>query len=267
MKSNSLSTLIALLLSAMLAACGGGSDGGSDADEMISGGTDGEAGGDAVTRSAAGVWQGTSTSGRTVGGVVFDDGSFWFTYTAQQSTLGAGVVTGQATVDTDGKLTGVGTDYNLDGMGSRNAVLTGVVMTRQSLSVDVQVDGSSVIQFESDYALQAEQPADLAGVLGSYLGTSSSVLGAETSEVIVGGTGMLAGVSDFGCNFAGSVSPRSDINVFDVSFSFSGQPCEFVDQSALGVAWVTEQQTLTAVVLIGTDSRSALLFSGVISTE
>jgi hypothetical protein len=213
------------------------------------------------------VWRGTSVTGRSVAGVVFADGEFWFTYTAEQSSLPSGVVTGVATVDSAGELTGFGTDLNFDGAGSRAAELSGDVLARQSLAIDVVVGGETVLQFTSAYSVQDEQPADLSTVLGSFIGTASTVAGAETSEVIVGDAGMLAGESALGCDFTGSVSPRSDINVFDVSLSFVGDTCLFADLQASGVAWIVDQRTFTATVVLEGATSAALVFSGLLDTN
>lgn len=264
------SALIAFVFSIALAACGGGTnnstvDGNATSGGADGGGTDG-GGSEPAVRSPAGVWRGTSSTGRAVAGVVFDNGDLWFSYTAEQSSLAAGVVTGQVTVDSEGRLTGFGTDFNLDGAGAREAELSGEVVARQSLVVDVVVDGESVLQFTGEYSVQDEQPADLSTVLGAFAGTASTVTGAETSEIIVGDAGMLAGVAALGCTFAGSVSPRSDINVFDVSLSFGGDGCLFANVQASGVAWIHGQQTFMATVVTETDNREVLVFSGLLDT-
>lgn len=252
-----------LALFGLLTAC---SDGGSDNSNV---GVADAVSGDALApstvadvQSPAGFWRGTSTDGRSVEGVVFDDGEFWLSYTAEQSSLAAGLVVGQAVVDAQGTLSGEATDFNLDGAGSRAIVLDGMLVARQSLALDILANDESVLSFTGNHSPTDAEPADVSSVLGAFVGTFSTVAGAVTSELVIGNDGMLVGVSAFGCDFTGSVSPRSDADVFELAFTFRGELCEFAAVQVEGIAWVSDSATLTVLAMTAHGSPIALVFNG-----
>lgn len=104
---------LAFALAATLAACGGGS--GEDPR------SDGQ-----VATTAEGLWKGTTSTGRSVNGLVLDDGAYWLVYTLPNDpTVIVGAIQGTST-SSGGKLTSNdGRDFNFEGFGATDFSFSG----------------------------------------------------------------------------------------------------------------------------------------------
>src|SRR5258708_22127542 len=82
--------------------------------------------------TAEGLWNGTTGSGRSFAGLVLDNGTYWFLYTAvgNNAVLG-GAIQGSGT-SSSGKFTSSnGMDFNLEGLGINAFTLAGNHTTKK----------------------------------------------------------------------------------------------------------------------------------------
>ena len=90
--------------------------------------------------SAEGLWTGATPTGRTVGGLVLDDGSYWVFYTAiGNPNVLAGLVQGTGTSHSGSFGSSNTRDFNLEGAGIRAATMSGTYVPKKSFQGDDRV--------------------------------------------------------------------------------------------------------------------------------
>lgn len=120
-------TLSALAMSALVA-CGGGGSG--DAESANGNGTN-------PVGNAEGFYNGTTSNGRSLTGLVLDDGSYWVLYSAQNnSAVMAGMIQGNSRAAAGTFTSADGRDFNFEGGGIGNLSIAGTYLTKQSLGVN-----------------------------------------------------------------------------------------------------------------------------------
>jgi hypothetical protein len=221
-------------LSIGIAGCGGGGGGDSPAPT--------------ATTTAEGLYTGTMSSGRTFDGLVLDDGTYYFLYSAIGNPgLISGVVQGN-----DGTSNGTtfssnnqGTDFNLEGGGVVSASVFARYIADQSISGDVSVASHSGVEggggsatFSGTYNPLYLATPSLAVLAGTFTGQVATSAGIENAAVSVMSNGALSGIGASGCSFTGTAAPRAHGNVFDISITFGGAPCLFSYQVFLGIAFL-----------------------------
>ncbi|AEG93322.1 hypothetical protein [Ramlibacter tataouinensis] len=209
-----LSTLVGAL-----AACGGGGD---DTPPPAA--------------NVAGLWTGITSNGRAVIALTFQSGSTWALY----SVLGnPGVIGGavQANGSVSGRTINGGPDardFSLEAGVVSPVTLTATVNPRQSISGSVS--GSSTGTFSGSYNTAFDQTPSLATVTGVYAGSGTVGGGSEPASVALAADGTLSGSSSSGCTYAGTVTPRTDGNAYNVSVIFGGGVCALGSATVNGVA-------------------------------
>lgn len=217
------SCALGLLLVASLSACGGEGDTSTPPPAT------------APATSAEGLWNGTTNTGRTVAGLILDDGTFWFLYSLiGNSSVVAGVVQGNGTSH-EGTFTSSNTkDFNFEGLGTLNATINGSYMMKQSMNGAILYQAGGQVTFTTTYNPQYELAPDMNTAAGTYTG---SVAGNETVTAILSSAGGISGSSSAGCIFTGSFSPRAHGNVFNVTVTFGGAPCSNGTDTVHGIGF------------------------------
>lgn len=107
-----------------LAGCGGG---GGDASATPS-----------PQASPQGLWSGSTSSGRTMTGLVFSDGSFYVLYSAVgNASLIGGVVQGNGAASGTNFTSSNARDFNVEGLGVIPAIVSAAFTPRQSFNGSV----------------------------------------------------------------------------------------------------------------------------------
>ena len=216
--------LFSLLFTLLLAACSSG--GGDSAAPVVPAGT------------AEGLWTGSTTGtiggGRTIGGVVLDDGTYWFLYSAvNDPAVMAGALQGNGSPQNGTFASSNGLYFSNDAPAEKHDVtVTGPYVMQQDLSgtLTFKNAGGGTLAFTSMFDPEYNVAPDLANVAGTYPG---SVFGfphtmtvSPTGTITVtttGGPHRTGSVSDtgieLGCDFTGTLSPRSQGNVYDISLT------------------------------------------------
>ncbi|HEX7767154.1 MAG TPA: hypothetical protein VF443_10605 [Nitrospira sp.] len=193
----------------------------------------------ASATSAEGLWNGTTNSGRSVAGLVLNDGTYWFLYTLMGNpSVVAGVVQGNG-ISQNGSITSSNTkDFNLEGLGILNASINGSYVMKQSLSGTIVIaNNGGQSTFTTTYNTDYDTPPNPALLTGTYSGSTATTGGVESVTVTLSTPGSITGSSASLCNFTGTFAPRSSGNVYDVSITFAGGVCSNGTNTVTGVAF------------------------------
>lgn len=243
-------SVLAVVISA-LSGCGGGGGGDSPASPV-------------AATTAEGLYTGTTTTGRTVTGLVLDDGTYYVLYTqVGNSTVIAGVVQGTGTSNAGTFSSTNARDFNLEGLGVLSATVSANYVAKQSLSGAVSYSAGGTTTFSSTYDPSYEAVPSLAALAGSFSGQVASSAGTENATVEVSTAGAISGSGASGCAVSGSVSPRARGNAFNVSLTFGGAPCLFANQTLSGIAYFNSAAKRLYAAAPNASRSDGVLFVGV----
>ena len=185
--------------------------------------------------SAEGRWMGATATGRTVAGLVLDDGSYWLFYTAKDHpNILAGLIQGTGTSHSGAFGSSNTRDFNLEGSGIRAATMRGSYVPSKSFDGTIAYATGETETFTSTYDGNSVSTPNLTLVTGTYAG-----LRADNHQVTVtvDSTGTLSGHSTDGCTVTGTLSPRVQGNAFRTSVTLKGGACGTETETLTGVAF------------------------------
>jgi hypothetical protein len=204
--------------------------------------------------TAEGLWNGTTADGRSFSGLVLDDGTYWFLYSAAGNTaVFAGAVQGTST-SSGGKFTSSnGLNFSFEGAGILSFTMSGTYTANAQLGGTLTY-ASGTNTFTSSYDTDYDLLPSLATIAGNYSGQAVTVNSAvEATTVMVASGGAITGTSAGGCSFTGSAMPRASGNVYDITVTFGGGVCDNGTGTVTGVAYYVAAKN----ELIGTALNSA----------
>jgi len=205
-------------------ACGGGY-GGSNASSLPQ----------PTATSAEGRWGGETLTGRTVAGLVLEDGSYWLFYTARNNpTVLAGLVQGTGTSHSGSFGSSNTRDFSVEGADIHAATIRGTYVPKKSFDATIAYFNGDTERFSSTYDADYEVPRNLTRVAGTYAELRPNK---HTVTVTVDAEGMLSGHSSDGCTFAGTLSPRATGTVLQTAVTFGGGACRQGTETLTGVAF------------------------------
>lgn len=185
--------------------------------------------------SAEGLWNGTTSTNRTVGGLVLNDGSYWVFYTAiGNPNVLAGLVQGTGTSNLGSFTSSDTRDFNLEGAGILAATISGSYVQKNTFNGTIAYLNGATGNFTTTYDSDYELAPDINLVAGNYFGVRADN---QTVGVTLDAAGAVSGSSSDGCTFAGSFSPRGTGNVFNVTVTFAGGSCSNGTNTVTGVAF------------------------------
>ncbi|MBV1776974.1 hypothetical protein KSF73_14745 [Burkholderiaceae bacterium DAT-1] len=221
------SILVTLSVAGLLAACGGGTSGEIKQDN---GNTTPPV---ATSGSAQGFWGGKTTEGRAIQGVVLSDGGYVFLYSGINApTTLAGVVQGTGISDKTvaGYFSSSNTvQFSLEKSTRFTGTVAATYASKGAFTGIVSTLAGS-IGFDLPYDSTYSDGATLKSLAGTWAATA-----VDTSQTLtIAESGALTGLVN-GCAQTGTIKPRTDANVFDVTLTFGAAPCTFAGQSVAGV--------------------------------
>jgi hypothetical protein len=185
--------------------------------------------------SAEGRWTGSTSTGRSVAGLVLDDGSYWLFYTARGNpNVLAGLVQGTGTSHSGSLGSSNTRDFNLEGTGIRAATMRGSYVPNQSFHGTIAYFNGDTESFMSTYDTDSESAPNLTQVAGTYAELRADH---HTVTVTVDASETLSGHASDGCTVAGTLSPRATGNEFQTSVTFGGGACPQGTETFTGVAF------------------------------
>jgi hypothetical protein len=217
-----------LIAACLLVACGGG---GGDAGSTPP----------VPTVIPEGLWIGSTSTNRTITGLVLDDGTYYLFYSpAGNANLIAGVVqgTGTGTGQNGFFSSSNARDFNIEAPPSvLSATIQGNFTLRVTLNGTVDYGTNGSVAFATSFNPAYDLIPSLGTLAGTYTGQVASTAGVETATLTITASGAFSGVSSGGCNFSGSAAPRSRGNVYDITVLFGQPPCVHVAQSFSGIGY------------------------------
>ena len=225
---NELKTKISIVALMLLAGCGGGGGGGGSSATSPS-----------PAATAEGLWSGTTSTSRTVTGIVLDTGTYWVLYSsANNSATIAGVIEGTGTSLNGSFSSSDARDFNLEGLGVNTATVSATYNAKQTLNGSVtypSLNQSST--FTSTYNTAYDQAPSLATIAGTYSGSAAVIGGSESATVTVSAAGAVSGAGASGCQFTGTAAAHAHGNVYDLSVTFGGAPCINGTSTVTGIGY------------------------------
>ena len=217
------------LLAAGLAGCGGGGSSSSAAPASTS----------AQIASAEGLYTGTTSTNRTVTGIILSDGTYYVLYSPQGSSSfiagvvqGTGTTTGGSFASTDAK------DFNLEGQGILSASVSSSFTAKSSFNGTVSYPAlNQSVTFTTTYDTDYDTTPSLNAIAGTYAGQSAVVGGSENATVVLSSSGALSGSGNSGCTFSGQATPRAHGNAYDLTVTFGGSPCANANTTTKGIGY------------------------------
>jgi hypothetical protein len=210
--------------------------------------------------SAEGFWTGATPTGRTVRGLVLDDGSYWIFYTARGNpNVLAGLVQGIGASHSGSFGSSNTRDFNLEGAGIRAATVDGTYVPKHSFNGTIAYVNGETGRFTSAYDADYELAPNMNLVAGTYFG-----LRADTQRVsmTLDPTGTVSGSSSDGCPFAGTLSPRANGHAFHVTMTFEGGTCSHGTETITGVAFYDTSTHQLYSVALNKARTDGLIFIG-----
>jgi len=189
----------------------------------------------ATATSAEGRWTGSTRTGRTVAGLVLEDGSYWLFYTARDNPhVLAGLIQGTGTSHAGSFGSPNTRDFHVEEAGIRAGRMSGTYVPNESFHATIIYFNGETERVRSTYNADSELTPNLNLVAGIYIGLRADD---HTVTVTIDAAGTLAGYTADGCTVTGTVSPRAKGNVFHVSVTIEGGACRQETETVTGVAF------------------------------
>jgi hypothetical protein len=213
-----------------------------------------------MSTSAVGRWTGLTPTGRTVVGLVLEDGSYWLFYSARGNPhILAGLVQGTGTSHSSSFGSSDTRTFNVENAGVQAAMMRGSYVPKKSFRGTIAYATGDTESFTSTYDADSEPAPNLTLVTGTYTGLRPDH---HTVTVTVDSAGTLSGHSSDGCTIAGTLSPRATSNVFQISVTFGGGACRHGTETVVGVTFYDAATHRLYSAALNSARTSSFLFLG-----
>lgn len=229
-----------------LVACGGGSDSSDDSGDP------------SENVVSEGLWQGTTDSGWNTEALLLDDGSYYVFY-GNGGIYVEGVIVGTYSTNGDQVTSSDATDFYVGGGSILSASISGTIIEKQSFNGTVDY-GDDSTDFISSYNTDYELTPSLSDLAGNYSGQVAFSLGSEMANISISKQGNISGTGQSGCSISGTATPRANGNVFDLSFSFGGEPCYLSHQTLKGIVYYHQASNIIYAAALNDEKDDGVLF-------
>ena len=210
--------------------------------------------------SAEGRWTGSTRTGRTVAGLVLEDGSYWLFYTARDNPhVLAGLIQGTGTSYAGFFGSPNTRDFHVDGTGIRQGRMSGTSVSKESFHATIIYFNGETESFRNTYVSDSESAPNLNLVAGSYTRLRNDD---HRVTVAVDAAGTLSGHSTDGCTFTGKLSPRTKGNMFHTSMTLEGGACGTGTETLTGVAFYDVATQRLYIAALNNARTTSYLFLG-----
>lgn len=241
-------SIVTLFCAAAMAGCGGG--GGSD---------------ETASTNAQGLWVGTTTDGRVMTAMVLSDGQFYAIYSPTDGSAssisgavqGVGTTSGATFTVTDAR------DFSIEGGDIYTATVTASFSQKIRFDGVIRYADGSSGNFSTVYDRDYETKATIAAIEGYFDGKVASSGGVSGAYLNIDGNGRLSAYSYDGCSASGTVVPRSDANVYDVTVTFGSSPCDHPMETYRGIAYLRATTRSLLVAMPNASRTDGALFAGI----
>jgi hypothetical protein len=212
--------------------------------------------------SPAGLYHGSTSTGRALHAILLEDGEYWLIYSPiGNPSLIAGAAQGQTSFGSNGlAFSSDFKDFNLEGAGITTGLISATYFPKNHIDGNV-IFSNSQQSFSLKYDFAYEANSTLGAVSGAYRGTAATVGGIEPVSLTISSSGAIAGVSDSGCRFAGTAITHSGW-VYDVSITFAGAPCANGTNTVTGVAYYEPSKSQVHSAALNGSRSNGFIFTG-----
>ena len=231
-----------------------------------SGGNGGAAPPPEPASSAEGLWIGSTSTSRSVTGIVLDNGTYWILYSVPHaSSLIAGVVQGTGTSLNGSFSSSDGIDFNLEGQGINNATVSASYMVKQSFNGSVTYPSlNQAYTFTSSYNSDYDQTPSVSAIAGTYIGLASVAGSNEPITIVVSSQGVVAGTGGTsGCQYLGAAVPRARGNLYDLSVVIGGGACPSGTSAVTGIGYFDASAKRLYLTALNKSRSDGLIFVGI----
>ncbi|MFC3107210.1 hypothetical protein ACFOFO_04390 [Undibacterium arcticum] len=247
------SLIAVLLMTAGLGACGGGGSVSFNTSPPPAG-------------PSEGLWQGSTSSARTITTFVLDNGVFWILYSGSGPNPGtgiAGLIQGSGTSINGSFSSADAKDVNLEGQGIGAATVSASYVAKTSFNGTIFYPNlNQTVSFASNYNIAYEQAPSVATLAGSYTGIASTAGATDAAIVRIDASGNLNGIGTSGCQFAGTASPHARGNLYDLSITFKGGACSNGSNTLTGIAYYDAAARRLYNVALNSERSSGFIYVG-----
>jgi hypothetical protein len=207
-----------------------------------------------VPDTPAGWWSGTTTDSRPVKALVLSSGAY---YLYHQD----GLVYGQGSVSAAGTFSDPGARHYRIADGSTQAGPLSATFSPRSRFDGQQTDTTGTLAWTARWDSANAGSASTAAVAGSYAGAFAAAPTALPAAFVVQSDGRLAGLTG-SCVFTGRLTPRVDVNAYDLTLAFAGFPCTTPNRDFAGIAYYDASgRSLIGLTTTGSGDNAALLLA------
>jgi hypothetical protein len=210
-----------------------------------------------------GLWTGSTGNNRGMTGLVLDDGTYYFLYTAEGNrSVIAGVVQGNSLATGNDLTSSNAKDFNLEGEGILSATVSATVSSNRSLIGEVHYLDGFNNSFTASYNSAYDHIPSLEELSGTFSGPVAFSLGQESADITIAQNGTISGLGASGCRVGGLVYPRSSGNVFNLSLDFGGSPCYFAYQNFIGIVYFDSANQRIYAIAPNANRTDGVLYLG-----
>ena len=217
-----------------------------------------------VASGAAGIWEGSTSSGRKLAGVVLDNGSFWMLYSKpNDSNSVVGLLAGTGATSNNKYASDQGYDFNLEGSGLQSTSMSATFAAQQSFNGNISTLGTEQnLTFTTSYNNTFTQAPSLADVAGNFLGIGFQRSFSEAETIRIGSDGVISSTVISACRVSGSISPRSNVSAYNFSLTFGGAPCHSPNSTVTGIGYYDKASRQFYAISINSSHNDGYIFAG-----
>jgi hypothetical protein len=195
--------------------------------------------------------------------VILSSGAYWFVFAQENNPdVIGGILQGTGTSDNGSFMSSDGKVFDVDA-GIFNVTVSATYVEKETLSGTLS-GSTAPVPFNTQYNSLYDMTPSLSIIAGSYVGEVASASGREFATVTVSSTGSVSGNSASGCRFTGTASVNVSGNVYDLSVTFQGDPCDLGSQTVNGIAVfdTADNELIAATVNTARDNGFVYIGSG-----
>jgi hypothetical protein len=207
-----------------------------------------------------GEWTGTFGSNRGADAIVLGDGDYYMLYTVPGSSSFAGVIRGSGEFHGAEFTSTDAQDYNWEGRPStKPASLTGKLSPRHSVAGSV----NDTTPFKVSYLRDLDDNAQVSKLVGQFTGEATLGLPGRTRPAVftVTSTGQVS-TNVNNCPITGQLTPRSDVDAYDLTITLGAFPCFIPNLTFKGVVVYREDKKQIVAAVTNTPFKQAIAFAG-----
>lgn len=232
----------------MVSACGGG--GGDDQTSSI---------------NAQGLWVGRTSTNRIMTAIALSDGSLYAIYSpagGSASTI-SGVVQGTWRASENTFSSTDARDFSLEEGDIFPATITASYTKKTRLDGSIRYADGTTGSFATTYDADYDTKPTIAALEGYFDGKVATAEGSSGAYLQITTSGAISGYSYTGCRSTGTITPRTDANVYQVTLQLGAAPCTHPNLTYQGIAYFRRSTGSLLMVLPNAARTDGVLYAGV----